>query len=73
MIILNDRIVNLGIFSDICNKCKHYNPISFNEEKDILGTCKAFPKGIPEDIWVGKNNHKKPCKGDNGIQFESIK
>ena len=46
----------------ICNKCKHY----------IDGiTCKAFKK-IPDEILDVKNNHNKPFKGDNGIQFEPI-
>ena len=34
-------------------------------------TCKAFPKRIPEEIIYGLNDHKKPFKGDNGIQFKS--
>tara|TARA_R100001594_G_scaffold112536_1_gene147400 strand:- start:336 stop:464 length:129 start_codon:yes stop_codon:yes gene_type:complete len=27
---------------------------------------------IAPEILDGKNNHKKPFKGDNGIQFEPI-
>jgi hypothetical protein len=34
--------------------------------------CKAFPKGIPDKIWSGENNHEKPFKGDHGIQFEKV-
>ena len=46
----------------ICNKCKHY----------IDGIkCKAF-KEIPNEILDAKNNHTKPFKGDNGIQFKPI-
>ena len=33
-------------------------------------TCKAFPKKIPDQIIHGLDDHKKPFKGDNGIQFE---
>ena len=33
-------------------------------------TCKAFPDGIPDEILHGLNDHKKPFKGDNGIQFK---
>ena len=29
--------------------------------------------GIPEMIIVGEHDHKKPFKGDNGIQFEPVK
>ena len=55
---------NPGLFSPICNKCKHY-------KKD--GTCKAFPKGIPEEILRGDFIHTKPFTGDHGIVFEPIK
>ena len=35
--------------------------------------CKAFPKGIPEEIFIlGESDHTEPFKGDNGIQFEPI-
>jgi len=50
-----------------CTKCKHFD---FNN-KDA-NTCKAFPKGIPDEIFLGKNDHKKPYFGDNGIQFEPL-
>ncbi len=39
---------------------------------DNLISCKAFPKGIPNEILDGKFNHNKPFKGDNGIRFEEI-
>ena len=35
-------------------------------------TCKAFPSRGPELILDGFNDHKKPFKGDNGIQYEKI-
>ena len=35
-------------------------------------SCKAFPDGIPTEILTGENDHTKPYKGDNGIQFEPI-
>jgi len=36
-------------------------------------SCKAFPKGIPDEIFNNEHDHTKPYKGDNGIQFEPIK
>jgi len=24
------------------------------------------------EIWTGENDHKKPYKGDHGIQFEKL-
>lgn len=47
-----------------CYFCEHY----IGKRK-----CKAFPDGIPEDISIGGNDHKKPYKGDNGIQFKQAK
>ena len=48
----------------ICNKCKHIN------ENGV--TCKAFPKGIPEEILRGDHDHRKPYPNDKGIRFEPI-
>ena len=45
-----------------CLFCTH---LSKSEQK-----CKAFPDGIPDEIWKGENNHTKPVIGDNGIRFE---
>lgn len=58
--ILDDKEVHLGAFSKVCTFCEHF------EEP---WKCKAFDE-IPEEIWLGKNDHTKPYKGDNGIQFE---
>ena len=29
--------------------------------------CRAFPKGIPDDVFVGKIDHNNPIEGDGGI------
>lgn len=47
----------------LCMECKYlYRPVDFK--------CKAFPKGIPKEIVEARVDHRKPYKGDNGIQFE---
>ena len=47
----------------ICTTCKHYNPET--------GTCKAFPNEIPNEIYLGDNDHSKPLPGQgNEIVFE---
>ena len=45
----------------MCPYCKHYTE---NQ------TCKAFPDGIADDIFMGFVQHDRPVDGDHGIQFE---
>ncbi len=54
------------IFSQ-CMDCQNY--IGKENEKFC---CKAFPKGIPEDVLWNKINHEDYIDGDNGYKFESI-
>lgn len=42
--------------------------IYYNEKK--IGTCKAFPNGIPHEIASSEFNHINPHPDDRGIQFE---
>lgn len=50
----------------ICVHCKHFH----SKGKGL--TCDAFPEGIPFDIIICNVIHKKPYKGDHGIQFEGV-
>jgi hypothetical protein len=47
--------------SQECATCKNYM---------IDLHCRAFLDGIPEKIVTGEVSHKKPFKGDHGIQYE---
>lgn len=49
-----------------CLECKHIGRTT----DDFVPTCKAFPEGIPDEIFFEKVTHDKPYHGDNGIQFE---
>lgn len=50
----------------ICFRCKHYDVDS--------GTCAAFEKEIPDEIYYGDNDHSKPLpEQKNDIVFEAIK
>lgn len=59
--IMGDALIDMSIQ---CLACKHLN--------NDMTTCKAFPKGIPEKILVGKFDHTRHFKGDDGILFERI-
>ena len=60
-----------------CSKrrCKHYMGVGGPEDTEIgeVPICKAYPKGIPEDIAYGEELHTEPMPGDHGIQFEKAK
>lgn len=49
-------------YPPLCEICEHNND-------DF--TCKAFPQGIPNEIY-GKNraDHRKPIAGDGGVRFK---
>lgn len=46
---------------DNCKLCAYY-----------LGdqTCQAFPKSIPEPLWLGNNLHRAAYPGDQGYRFQ---
>ena len=63
-----------------CMTCKHLRrPETMTDEEfaqfqqieeDDGAICKAFPEGIPEEIFEGPVSHKTPYPGDHGIQWE---
>lgn len=66
VVVLDDTVAALPVYSTICTFCRNWLT-------DGDYTCKAFPEKIPEEIWLGENDHRKPFEGDNGIQFEPLK
>ncbi len=65
VLFLDDSELAVPTFSSVCTFCQHWNRKSGR-------TCKAFPKGVPMEIWLGENDHRTPFKGDHGIQFEEV-
>ena len=56
--------------SPICGGCLHYIIANlFNKSHKFEKKCEAFPKGIPDEIWGGENNHTEPYDDDKGIRF----
>ncbi len=34
--------------------------------------CQAFPCGVPDEIFLGTFDHRRPYPGDGGFMFEKI-
>ncbi len=53
------------IYSSVCNRCKRFTGTQPGDR-----SCEAFPDGtIPDEIWLGRNDHTEPYEGDGGKQF----
>ena len=54
-----------------CMNCAHRRP--FEGELTDAHQCDAFPQGIPDDIWMGRNGHTSPVGGETeGSDGETI-
>lgn len=51
-----------------CRRCRYFH----EETKDmVFPTCKAYPRGIPNPIWLGQKRHVKVMfNQDNDIVFK---
>lgn len=60
------RFEEYGYNNLMCYKCRQRKNVVEVE----VPSCKAFPDGIPLEVWRGEHEHTKPYPGDNGIMFE---
>ncbi len=51
----------------MCLFCKHYKGIDPKKDTDV---CDAFPKGIPEEIYLYNYDHRLPFPGDKEVRLE---
>lgn len=59
----------MTIEAPVCIECTHFDRSDAAEIK-----CKAFPKRIPDVIWIGGDEHNKPLPDQkNNIVFKPIK
>lgn len=49
-----------------CLQCKNFL------KQPGAPACRAFPDGIPLDIWAGQRQHAQPVEGDGGVVFEHV-
>lgn len=57
----------MTVIIPICVGCKHFRATAKDRE-----SCAAFPNRIPEAILGNDVDHRKPYRGDHGIQFEPV-
>ena len=56
-----------GDVGGLCHLCKYWRPGLDNPRG--TQTCKAFPAGIPDQIFSGAEMHFDRVRGDNGVVF----
>jgi len=68
--------MSLAKLPDACLDCARFIGAQRGPTMDADGNekvpklvCDAFPDGIPDDIILGKNDHKRPYPGDNGLTY----
>lgn len=63
-IVFDDEVQTLPAISPQCVTCANLLDAGAKRQ------CKAYPNGIPDEVWTGLINHRRPYQGDNGIQYE---
>ena len=53
---------------NMCTECAHFDEDAQFDEG--VNRCRAFPDGIPPEIWVEGHDHREPVPGDRDVRFE---
>lgn len=53
----------------LCMSCKRWKQPD-DETEEMVGTCEAFPDGIPKQIGLDGISHLVPFPGDHGILYD---
>lgn len=56
----------------ICISCKHFQE-GPREGQERFAYCRAFPAGIPRQVFYSEFVHLSPYPGDNGLQWEPFR
>ena len=54
----------------LCLQCKNFIECAPRRSGEF-GQCRAFPKGIPYEVYAYMDNWNKPKNCNNGIGFEA--
>ena len=54
-----------------CIDCLYFGEDTDKSRKTDRPACKAFPKGIPDEILNAEVLHDKSYPGDNGIRYKN--
>jgi len=52
----------------LCTLCERLRAVPLSGG-DLTVGCEAFPEGIPDAIFLGGFDHRRPFEGDHGIRF----
>jgi hypothetical protein len=60
----------MPLATGMCAACKHFGDEVWDEVRmEYTQVCTAFPKGIPDEIWVFGYDHRRPF-GTESTLFE---
>lgn len=62
----------MSIRATICYSCQHFQWGEAGGE-ERFAYCRAFPEGIPQEVFYGEFVHKTPYPGDKGFQWEPFR